>query len=186
MSDNHFILLACLIECVPFYSNILGVYAAFKKDWDQRALKPLALKKIQLLESNKKHFAYNKSSMELLQAHKYDIIYLDPPYNQRQYAPNYHLLETIAKYDNPKIKGVSGMRNYENQKSDFCNKVKALDSLETIVKSNNYKYIVLSYNNEGIMPQEKILEIMEKQGSVEIVEYDYLRFKSNIHVSLKS
>jgi adenine-specific DNA-methyltransferase len=177
--NEYFILLACLIECVPFYSNILGVYAAFKKDWDCRALKPLVLKKIQLLESNKEHFAYNKSSIELLQSHKYDIIYLDPPYNQRQYAPNYHLLETIAKYDNPKIKGVSGMRNYENQKSDFCNKIKALNSLEAILKSNNYKYIVLSYNNEGIMPQERILEMMAKQGSVEIVEYDYLRFKSN-------
>ncbi|MDC9721969.1 MAG: DNA adenine methylase [Urechidicola sp.] len=177
--NEYFILLACLIECVPFFSNILGVYAAFKKDWDVRALKPLKLKRIQLIESNKKHFAYNKSSMELLQSHKYDIIYLDPPYNQRQYAPNYHILETIAKYDNPEIKGVSGMRNYDNQKSDFCNKIRALNSLEEIVKSNNYKYIVLSYNNEGIMPQEKILEIMEKQGSVEIVEYDYLRFKSN-------
>lgn len=177
--NEYYILLACLIETVPFFSNILGVYAAFKKDWDVRALKPLVLKRIQLIESNKEHFAYNKSSMELLQSHKYDIIYLDPPYNQRQYAPNYHLLETIAKYDNPEIKGVSGMRNYDNQKSDFCNKIRALNSLEEIVKSNNYKYIVLSYNNEGIMPQEKILEIMKKQGNVEIVEYDYLRFKSN-------
>jgi adenine-specific DNA-methyltransferase len=177
--NEYFILIACLIESVPFYSNILGVFAAFKKDWDKRALKPFLLKPIKIFQDNKDHFVFNQSSLELLKNYKYDIIYLDPPYNQRQYAPNYHILETIAKYDNPKIKGVTGMRNYDNQKSNFCNKIKALNDLELICKSNNYKYILLSYNCEGIMPQDDILKIMQKYGSVKIEEYDYLRFKSN-------
>lgn len=180
INDNeYYILLASLIECISFFSNILGVYAAFKKDWDARALKPLKLKKIKLIRSNKRHLVYNKDSVELLEGHHCDIIYLDPPYNQRQYAPNYHLLETIAKYDNPKIRGVSGMRNYTHQKSDFCNRERGLKALEKIINSNTYKYVVLSYSNEGIMPQEKILEIMKKQGTVKLIEYDYLRFKSN-------
>ncbi len=180
ISDNeYFILLACLIESVPFYSNILGVYAAYKKDWDKRALKPFNLKMIQILKSQKNHFVYNQNSMELLNKNKYDIIYLDPPYNQRQYAPNYHLLETIAKYDNPEIKGISGMRDYNNQKSNFCNRDKALSELEKIVCSNNYNYLILSYNNEGIMSQDDIMSIFQKAGNVKLIEYDYLRFKSN-------
>ena len=177
--NEYFILLAVLIESVPFYSNILGVYAAFKKDWDVRALKKLELKPIKLLQNKQKNYAFNQNSVELLDKFEYDIIYLDPPYNQRQYAPNYHLLETIAKYDNPEIKGVSGMRNYEKQKSDFCNKDKALIELEKILKSKNYKYLLLSYNNEGIMPQIEITKLMEKYGNLQLVEYDYLRFKSN-------
>ncbi len=177
--NEYFILLACLIESVPFFANILGVFAAFKKDWDKRALKPFVLKPIKIYESKKKHFAFNKSSLELINDFKYDIIYLDPPYNQRQYAPNYHLLETIAKYDNPEIKGVSGIRNYDKQKSSFCNKEKALFDLELILKSKNYKYVILSYNNEGIMPQKSIIQVMEKYGEVKIEEYNYLRFKSN-------
>lgn len=177
--NEYFILIACLIESVPFFSNILGVFSAFKKDWDKRALKPFLLKPIKIFQDNKDHFVFNKSSLELLEDYQYDIIYLDPPYNQRQYAPNYHILETIAKYDNPEIKGVTGMRNYDNQKSNFCNKIKALNDLELICKSNNYKYILLSYNCEGIMPQDNILEIMQKYGSVKVEEYDYLRFKSN-------
>jgi adenine-specific DNA-methyltransferase len=164
---------------VPFFSNILGVYAAYKKDWDKRALKPFHLKKIKIFIGNQTYFAYNQNSMELLDKFEYDIIYLDPPYNHRQYAPNYHLLETIAKYDNPKIKGVSGMRNYDNQKSDFCNKEKALKELEKIVNRKNYKFLLLSYNNEGIMPQNDILKILEKAGNVILKEYAYLRFKSN-------
>lgn len=177
--NEYYILLACLIESVPFFANILGVFAAFKKDWDRRALKPFVLKPIKIFKTKKEHFAFNKSSIDLINEFKYDIIYLDPPYNQRQYAPNYHLLETIAKYDNPKIKGVSGMRNYDSQKSNFCNREKALFDLELILKSNNYKYVILSYNNEGIMPQERIIKIMEKYGDLKIEEYDYLRFKSN-------
>jgi adenine-specific DNA-methyltransferase len=179
--NEYYILLATLIETIGYFSNILGVYGAFKKDWDTRALKPFLLKPIKIIESEKKHFVYNKSSLELLNNYKYDIIYLDPPYNQRQYAPNYHILETIAKYDNPIIKGVSGMRNYDTQKSTFCNKVKALNDLELICKSNNYKYIVMSYSSEGIMPSNDILNIMKKYGDVKLEEYDYLRFKSNSH-----
>ena len=71
------------------------------------------------------------------------------------------------------------MRNYDKQKSNFCNKDKALFDLELILKSKNYKYVLLSYNNEGIMTQDRIIKIMEKYGEVKIEEYDYLRFKSN-------
>lgn len=177
--NEYFVLLACLIESVPFFANILGVFAAYKKDWDRRALKPFELKRINLIQSNPEHFVYNVDSREILNKFNYDIIYLDPPYNQRQYAPNYHLLETIAKYDNPEIKGVSGMRNYDNQKSVFCNRDKALNELEHIVLSGNYKYLLLSYNNEGLMPQNEIIKILEKKGKVILKEYDYLRFKSN-------
>jgi adenine-specific DNA-methyltransferase len=177
--NEYFILLACLIESVPFFANILGVFSAFKKDWDKRALKPFILKPIKIFKDTKEHFVFNKSSLDLINEFKYDIIYLDPPYNQRQYAPNYHLLETIARYDNPEIKGISGMRNYDKQKSNFCNKEKALFDLELILKSKNYKYVLLSYNNEGIMPQERIVKIMKKYGKLKIEEYDYLRFKSN-------
>ncbi|MGB1205268.1 MAG: DNA adenine methylase [Chitinophagales bacterium] len=179
LENEYFILLAVLIESVPFYANILGVYAAFKKNWDARAIKPLQLKPFQILESQQTHFAFNQNSLSLLDKFEYDIIYLDPPYNQRQYAPNYHLLETIAKYDNPIIKGVSGMRNYAHQKSNFCNKDKAIVALEKILASKNYKYLMLSYNSEGIMPQEAIMQLMNKYGTVNLVEYDYLRFKSN-------
>ena len=109
-----------------------------------------------------------------------DIFYLDPPYNQRQYAPNYHLLETIARYDNPEIKGISGMRDYSKQKSRFCNHQTALDELEFFVKNGRYCHLILSYNNEGIMPQGTILEILKSNANnVELVNFDYLRFKSN-------
>lgn len=177
--NEYFVLLACLIETVPFYANISGVYAAFLKNYDPRAIKRIKLRPIKIYKSTQDHEVYNKNSKELLPQIKFDILYLDPPYNNRQYAPNYHLLETIAKYDNPEIRGVTGMRDYSNQKSDFCVKNKAVEALETIADKGQYKYLLLSYNSEGIMPQEEITKVLKKYGDLELIEIDYRRFKSN-------
>lgn len=177
--DEYFILLACLIETVGFYSNIAGVYAAFRKNWDQRALKPLQIRAIQFINNKKDNAVYNVDSMTLLDKMDVDILYLDPPYSERQYAPNYHILETIAKYDNPEIRGITGMRDYTSQKSRFCNPKTALEDLEKIAKETKYKYLILSYNSEGIMPSEKIIETLSRYGKVKLEQFEYARFKSN-------
>lgn len=177
--NEYFVLLASLIESVPFYANISGVYAAFLKNYDPRALKQLEIKPMAFYKSDKLHYVYNKNSMELINELDVDILYLDPPYNERQYAPNYHVLETIALYDSPKIKGITGMRDYKNQKSEFCNKNTALEALEKIAKIAKYKYLILSYNSEGIMSEKDILLVLKKYGKVKLKNIDYLRFKSN-------
>ena len=177
--NEYFVLLACLIETVPFYANIAGVYAAFQKQWDVRAIKKLILRPVESVINKQENQSFNENSVNLIDKIKADIFYLDPPYNQRQYAPNYHLLETIAKYDNPEIKGIGGLRDYQNQKSEFCNVLSAVRELEKIARLGKFKILILSYNTEGIIPREKILSTLEKYGTVELVEFEYLRFKSN-------
>lgn len=177
---EFFILCTALIETVPFYANISGVYAAFHKKWDGRALKSMYLREPEIILNEHKNFCFQANACEVLSHVQADIFYLDPPYNQRQYAPNYHLLETIARYDSPEIKGVSGMRDYSQQKSRFCNAQTALEDLEYIAKHGKYRYLLLSYNSEGIMPQDAILEVLKPYGAmVEMVGFEYLRFKSN-------
>ena len=177
--NEYFILIACLIETVPFYANISGVYAAFHKKWDSRATKSLLLRTIPTYINNFDNRVYNDNSINLLNKIESDIFYLDPPYNERQYAPNYHILETIAKYDSPKIKGVTGLRNYDNQKSKFCNAKTAIEELEKVAANGKYKSLIMSYNSEGIMPQKEIVDMLSNYGKVKLVEFDYLRFKSN-------
>lgn len=177
--SEYYILIACLIETVSFYANVAGVYAAFHKKWDPRAVKRLELRIIKLHNNNLKNDVFNVNSMELLDKIDTDILYLDPPYNERQYLPNYHLIETIAKYDNPLIKGVTGIREYEGKKSTFCNAKTALRDLETVASTAKYKYLVLSYNSEGIMQQEDIISVLSKYGSVKLEQFQYARFKSN-------
>jgi adenine-specific DNA-methyltransferase len=176
---EFYILVSCLIETVPFYANISGVYAAFRKKWDPRSIKPLILRSIPFYVNDFDNKVLNANSVDIIDEVKADIYYLDPPYNERQYAPNYHILETIAKYDNPSIKGITGLRNYDKQKSKFCNPKTAIQELETVAKNGNFKSLVMSYNSEGIMSQKSIIDMLSKYGKVKLVEFDYLRFKSN-------
>ncbi len=177
--DEYFVLLACLIETVPFYANVAGVFAAFQKQWDPRAVKKFVLRPIKLVINGKENFSFEEDSANLIDQIEADIFYLDPPYNQRQYAPNYHLLETIARYDDPVIRGVSGLRNYDDQKSKFCNATTAVRELSRIAEDGKYKTLMLSYNTEGIMKKDTIISTLKQYGNVDLIEFKYLRFKSN-------
>ena len=180
--NEYFILLATLLESLSLFANVAGVYAAFCKVWDKRALKPFALKEIALLRSQVEHFCFCGNCLEILANHNgtpFDILYLDPPYNHRQYAPNYHLLETIAKYDSPRISGVAGLRAWQEAKSNFCSAKLAPLELGKIAQSPHYKALVLSYNSEGIMSKEQIEGILRaQQGRLDFAEFDYPRFHS--------
>lgn len=179
--DEYFYLLACLIESVPFISNTTGTYGAYLKNWDKRALKTLRLNPLELTTTNiSKHFIFNKDARELIKEISGDILYLDPPYNSRQYGANYHILETIARYDSPQIKGKVGTREYAELKSKFCNSKKALSELEYIVKEANFEHIILSYNDEGIMNMleiENLLRQYAKLESYKIKKIPYKRYK---------
>lgn len=179
--DEYFYLLTCLIEAVPFVSNITGVYGAYLKHWDKRALNNLELKNVDLSINNSVGQAYNEYSNKLIENIKTDLAYFDPPYNQRQYLPNYHVLETIAKYDSPKIKGVTGLRDYSEQKSDYCRKDSVFNAFEDLIKNTNSRYIILSYNTEGLLSHDEIISILEKHGKKNTVDYkfiDYKRYKN--------
>lgn len=179
--DEYFYLLTCLIEAVPFVSNITGVYGAYLKYWDKRALNNLELKNVDLSINNSVGQAYNEDSNKLIENIKTDLAYFYPPYNQRQYLPNYHVLETIAKYDSPKIKGVTGLRDYSEQKSDYCRKDSVFNAFEDLIKNTNSRYILLSYNTEGLLSHDEIISILEKYGKKNTVNYkfiDYKRYKN--------
>lgn len=136
------------------------------------------------VENNgRKNICYNKDANTLISEIEGDILYLDPPYNSRQYVSNYHLLETISRYDSPEIKGVTGVRNYKEQKSAFCVKKEALKALEEIIEKANFENIVLSYSNEGLMTFDEIEKILKKYGMPKTYKrYDipYRKYKSKI------
>ena len=150
---EYYYLITSLLRGVNLVSNVTGTYGAYLKTWDNRALKPLILEEVPIIESSTKNKAFKKDANELIKNIKPDILYLDPPYNSRQYASNYFLLELIAEgwfgEKEPEIYGKTGMRNYEHQKSDYCSKNSALNALEDLVlNGSKAKYILLSYNNE--------------------------------------
>lgn len=182
ISENeYYYLIACMIQEIPSVSNISGTYGAYLKKWDKRSYKDFQILPLEINLNKFNNKVYNQDGVELLKNISGDILYVDPPYNRRQYLPNYHLLETVARYDEPEVKGITGVRSYDNQKSNWCLKTKVYNELETLMKNSKFKYIILSYNSEGLMNKDKIEEIMKKYGKPEtytLIEIPYRRFRS--------
>ena len=178
--SEYFYLLACLIEAVPFVSNIAGTYGAFLKHWDKRALQNINLKHLSISPNGSINKVYNCDSEELIKVISGDILYIDPPYNGRQYTPNYHVLETIARYDYPSISGVTGMRDYSDQKSNFCQKRKVIESFDQLIKNASFDHIFISYSSEGLMSKNEILDILQNYSindEFDFLEIPYRRYK---------
>lgn len=179
--SEYYYLIACMIQEVPSVSNISGTYGAYLKSWDNRVFKDYTIYPLALNFNKYDNEVFNEDGVELLNRIEGDILYVDPPYNARQYLPNYHVLETVAKYDEPEVKGITGGRNYDKEKSSWCLKTKVKDEFEKLMANAKFKYIILSYNSEGLMSKEDIEDIMKKYGkseTFELVEIPYRRFRS--------
>lgn len=176
---EFFVLLASLLEAVPGVSNTSGTYGAFLKFWEARSQKRLELTVPPLIPSAREHHVHRCDGNALLSEISADVVYLDPPYNTRQYAPNYHILETIARWDAPKIYGKSGLRPYAREKSLYCGRDSALEALRQAACAADGRLFLLSYNSEGIMPDEAIREVLSVRGPVVVHEQTYRRYKSD-------
>lgn len=177
--NEYYFLLGSLINSIDKCANTASVYGAYLKKFKSSALKPMTLTPLPYTDGHVDCKVYNEDINSLIYKIKGDILYLDPPYNERQYCSNYHMLETIAKNDNPAIKGKTGLRNYESQKSVFCIKSKVCDAFDKLIKNADFKYIFLSYNNEGLMSFDEIKDIMSKYGTYSLYTKEYRRFKAD-------
>ena len=180
ITDNeYYFLLATLLETVDKRANTASVYGAFLKQLKKTAQIPFVLKPAELIINDQNHEVFNEDINKIVEKVEGDILYLDPPYNQRQYATNYHMLETIAKYDNPKIYGKTGLREYQDQKSLYCSSSQVKKAFKDLILKAKAKYIFLSYNNEGLMTHDEIKEIMGLRGKYGYFTQEYGRFKAD-------
>ena len=163
--NEYFYLLASLIEGVPFVSNITGTYGAYLKTWDKRAFKKFEMIRLNVINNYESNECYREDANELIKKISGDILYIDPPYNSRQYLPNYHLLETIARYDEPEINGKTGIRTYDKEKSNYCIKSKVYDELDELISNAKFKHLIISYNQDGLLKKEEIEQILKKYGN---------------------
>lgn len=176
-SALYYFLLASLLESADKVANTASVYGAFLKKIKKTAQKELILEPAIFEINSHSHEVYNEDSNLLIKKIEGDILYLDPPYNAREYGANYHLLNTIAKYDHFTPKGKTGLRDYS--KSAFCKKKEVEKSFDDLIKNANFKYIFLSYNNEGIMSSETIKKILSNYGKYDLLTTEYQRFRAD-------
>ena len=176
--DEFYVLLASLIDAADFVANISGTYGAYLKIWRSMALKPLTLKVPEINNNHNDNEIYQQDANNLIRQIECDVLYIDPPYNERQYAPNFHVLEGLAVWDKQELSGKTGQRSYVDKKSKYCLKKESIIAFNDLISNAKARYIVVSYNNEGIIPREEIIKTLQNKGEVTEYTTDYRRFRT--------
>ena len=156
--DEYYYLLASLLSAVPYVANITGTFGAYLKYWDKRTYNKLQLKIPEIITAKS------------CECHCGDYTKI-------------FVMETIARYDSPIIKGITGIREYTEQKSAFCKKATVHDAFIKLIKDANSKYVLISYNNEGLISTEELSDICKTYGNsktFKLIEMDYRRYKNKI------
>ena len=178
---EHSLLIHNLIMATNDVANIAGTYGHYLSKFVKRAeekisLTPISFSSKGLTTRHKVIQGYAEHVAESIEA---DLCYIDPPYIKRQYAANYHILETIARGDKPYAIGVSGLRPWRDQYSNFCSKVKIRDSFRQIFSKMKCIDFLISYSEDGLLSIDVLTDLFSEFGSVITHEIKYKRFKSN-------
>lgn len=177
--DEYTYLLACLLESVSKVSNTAGVYGAFLKTWDGRALKPIEFLRVPTcgMFGTEEIMAMNEKVEDIIANVDCDVLYLDPPYTQNQYGTQYHLLETLILNDEPNLSRVTGSRPVTPLRSDWSKNHKCHILLDKVIAETKAKHILLSYNNDGFMSKDYIEATMKRYGKAETYDCQVIQYK---------
>ena len=180
--NEKYYLIGSLLESISKVSNVAGVYSAFLKIWDSRALKKMEYIPLETFGDAKyQNEVYKLDANDLIEKISGDILYLDPPYTPTQYICKYHVLETIAKNDNPETHGVGAHRDNGDQISMWCRKGHVHEEFERLIANAKFKHIIFSYSDAGIMSKEYIEKVMKryaKDGTYTFKKIDFVKYKS--------
>ena len=116
-----------------------------------------------------------------------DLVYYDPPYNQHPYGSNYFMLNILATPEEtiPIQSGVSGISMHWNR-SSYNKRKSAIESMDDLIKHTNSKYILISYNNEGIIPLDVFDAILKKYGDVTLLQQNYNTYRGCRNLSSRN
>jgi len=183
--DGHDLLLAALIEAADRVANTTGIYAAFVKSWQPNAHRPLSLRPPGW-QAGPPGCARRADALSLVrQRGRFDLLYLDPPYNNRQYAGYYHIPEVIALgwFDGPLVlRGKTGLIADAEKRSEWSSSRKCVSALESLVAAADCRHIVMSYNAEGLIPEHTIERVLKEnglRGSYRRYRRGYRRYRSD-------
>ncbi len=179
---EYYMLIASLLYAVDKIANTVGHYDAyFKKDsinddFFMRPIDPIDVNEISI---------FREDTNLLVKKTKADVVYIDPPYNSRQYSRFYHVLETLTKWDKPRLCGVALKPDSENM-SDYC-RVRAKNRFTELVRDIDAQYLVVSYNNtydsksnssRNKITLQEIEKILKAKGKTKVFEKKYRHFNA--------
>jgi adenine-specific DNA-methyltransferase len=191
---EKYLLLASLLYGAATHVNTSGVFKACHKGFGGhgrdalgRILAPIRLRLPELLDGLPAEAGCQEAAA-FARGRPADLCYLDPPYNQHQYGSNYHLLNTIALWDRPavseerradgRLERKAGIReDWVRTRSAYCYRSSASAALAGLLQAVDARYLVLSYNTEGLIPFEELAALLEGQGELELYGSGYVKYR---------
>ena len=176
-------LITSLIYAADKVANTVGHYDAYRENLDTRGRLELQIPNINY-SKNINNKVYCMDSNILVNEIKGDVVYIDPPYNSRQYSDTYHLLDNLALWKKPEVFGKAKKMDRSHIKSKYCSKDAVLEFQDLITKLNT-KHIIVSYNNtentkhgrsNAKISFNQIKNILMKKGKTEINQIDFKAF----------
>jgi adenine-specific DNA-methyltransferase len=170
--------LVALMEAADRVDSTTGVQMAYLKQWAPRALRDLELRVPAVLNraAAGKGQALHMDALDAA-ATACDVLYLDPPYNQHKYLGNYHIWESLVRWDKPEVYGIACKRvDVRTRGSAFNSRPRILEALRTVIARTPARAIVVSFSDEGYVTREQIVELLEARGPVAVHTHDYKRY----------
>jgi adenine-specific DNA-methyltransferase len=188
------LLIGLLVYEAATHANTSGVFKAYHKGFGGhgrdalgRILSPMRLER-PLLWPGPPSETGREDAASFCAQRSSDLCYLDPPYNQHQYGSNYHLLNTIARWDRPPVRddragdgsllfaaGIPGA--WKESRSGFCSRRTAAAAFRDLLASVDSRAIALSYNTEGLVPAEELFELLCDRADVRLRSLDYVKYR---------
>ena len=171
-------LLSSLIDAADRVASTAGTYYAHLKSFPARTLLPLSLRPPATTSSGRSGGCHRADAAVVASNTVADVLYLDPPYNERDYSGYYHLPETIARGDEPQARGRSGAPVRTQPRSDFYRKSQAAAALARICATAQVRHIVVHYTTDGVIPHHSILESLAARGEVSYEDREVRAYSS--------
>jgi adenine-specific DNA-methyltransferase len=174
-------LISSLIYAADKAANTVGHYDAYREKLDNVKLIKLLIPKV-ITKKNANNVVFCKDANKLIREIRSDILYIDPPYNSRQYCDTYHLLENLAQWEKPPVFGKARKMDRSKLKSEYCFRKKAVQAFSDLIDNANCRFIIVSYNSTGntrhsrsnsLISDNDIVRILNIKGDTNIFEMPY-------------
>ncbi len=170
--------LVSLMEAADRVDSTTGVQMAYLKSWSPRSFKDLALRVPDVLPGvGAPCEAHQLEAQDAAASLAGDVGYVDPPYNQHAYLGNYHIWESLVRWDKPDVYGVACKRvDCKERKSDFNRRPAAAEALRTFLAAADCRVIVASFSDAGSIDRSEMESMLGERGPVRTIEVDYKRY----------
>jgi adenine-specific DNA-methyltransferase len=173
--DEKAVLLVALMEAADRVDSTTGVQMAYLKKWAPRAHNDLSLRMPAILPGSGE--AYQMDAATAAGAFAVDLAYVDPPYNQHRYIGNYHIWETLVRWDKPEVYGTACKRvDCRDYDSAFNSRPRIVEALDHVMSALRARYVIVSFNNEGYVSRDVMESVLRKYGNVQVLEIDFKRY----------